>query len=92
MDVSNRQSEIEEGLLDGNGNFPNQDKAANNALKCFVFVGINDHTAMSWNFKELSGGMLKKCSLARVFIYPPQLLLLDEPSNVLDVPGLFQLQ
>lgn len=52
-------------------------------------LGINDHTL---KMNELSGGMLKKCSLAHALVQDYNLLLLDEPTNHLDIDTITWLQ
>jgi ATPase subunit of ABC transporter with duplicated ATPase domains len=42
---------------------------------------------LSQKMETLSGGQKTKVFLAGIFIHQPELILLDEPSNHLDVPG-----
>ena len=47
---------------------------------------------MHRNFNEFSGGWQMRAELARTIISNPEILLLDEPSNYLDIPAVEWLQ
>lgn len=48
-------------------------------MKVTGLAGFEDHYPA-----ELSGGMRKRCSLARTLIYSPEMILMDEPFSALD--------
>ncbi|MEA3326914.1 MAG: ABC-F family ATP-binding cassette domain-containing protein [Chloroflexota bacterium] len=54
-------------------------------------IGLNDHE-MQLPVKHLSGGQKKLLGLARIIISNPDILLLDEPDNHLDLNGKSLLQ
>ena len=54
-------------------------------------IGLNDHE-MQLPVKHLSGGQKKLLGLARIIISKPDILLLDEPDNHLDLNGKALLQ
>jgi ATPase subunit of ABC transporter with duplicated ATPase domains len=72
--------------------FINEEMIQNCALQCLSLFGISQFVAKHTDMKDLSGGILKKCALACALLHQPRLLLLDEPSNFLDIPGLIQLR
>ena len=63
-----------------------KDQARNTALEILERVKIADPTrAIAQYAHELSGGMAQRVMVALAVIYPPQLLILDEPTTGLDV-------
>ena len=48
--------------------------------------------SFSQPFQSLSGGWQLRAELARILVMEPQILLLDEPSNYLDIPAVEWLQ
>lgn len=55
-------------------------------MKALDLWNLN-HLNFSQKLETLSGGQKTKVFLAGIFIHQPELILLDEPSNHLDVPG-----
>ena len=58
-------------------------------LKTFELTGIND--LLKSPLKNLSGGELQKVLLTRALLNKPNVLILDEPAQNLDVDGQMQL-
>lgn len=56
-----------------------REERLNHFMKITGLAGFEDHYP-----SELSGGMRKRCSLARTLIYSPEMLLMDEPFSALD--------
>jgi ABC transport system ATP-binding/permease protein len=59
------------------------------AAKALTQVGFTDHDRLAG---VLSGGWRKRLALARELARQPDVLLLDEPSNHLDLPGVVWLE
>jgi NitT/TauT family transport system ATP-binding protein len=56
-------------------------------IKIVGLTGFEDHYP-----RELSGGMQKRCSIARALIYDPSIVLMDEPFGPLDAITRLKLQ
>jgi NitT/TauT family transport system ATP-binding protein len=56
-------------------------------VKVVGLTGFEDHYP-----RELSGGMQKRCSIARALIYDPEIVLMDEPFGPLDAITRLKLQ
>lgn len=65
------------------------DKAESRASMLLNGLGFQNNDDLYKPIKELSGGWRKRISIARGLFTQPDLLLLDEPNNHLDVPALF---
>lgn len=57
----------------------------NAVREALEYVGITDLSEKL--LRECSGGQLQKALIARALVHRPQLLVLDEPTNSLDVAG-----
>ncbi|KAL7664960.1 ABC transporter domain-containing protein [[Candida] zeylanoides] len=75
MDVTEKLSEME------------SDKAESRAAAILYGLGFTKET-QHLPTKSFSGGWRMRLSLARALFCKPDLLLLDEPSNMLDVPSI----
>ena len=60
----------------------NEDAGKENALRLIEAVGLKGFE--NYYPAQLSGGMAKRCALARAFHYRGQMLLMDEPFQGLD--------
>jgi len=62
------------------------------AQDALAFMGVPEHLWDSVSLSTLSPGLQKKIALASALVCRCDLLLLDEPTSYLDVPGLLQLR
>ncbi|KAI5953583.1 GCN20 [Candida jiufengensis] len=87
--LDNEREDLEEHLVEINEklNEMESDKAESKAAGILYGLGF---TKESQNLptKQFSGGWRMRLSLARALFCQPDLLLLDEPSNMLDVPSI----
>ena len=63
------------------------DKAESRAASILAGLGFSPESQQQAT-KSFSGGWRMRLSLARALFFKPDLLLLDEPSNMLDVPSI----
>lgn len=82
MDLDNRLQHIAERLVD-----MESDKAESRAASILYGLGFSQE-AQHLPTNAFSGGWRMRLSLARALFCQPDLLLLDEPSNMLDVPSI----
>jgi len=82
--ICNRIAELEEGVSEDG----DDDIRAHKALAFFGVPELVFNTPTS----KLSGGTRKKIALACILMEMPQLLLVDEPTNHIDVGGILQLR
>ncbi|QLG72092.1 hypothetical protein HG535_0C04460 [Zygotorulaspora mrakii] len=81
-DLDNHLEQISEKLID-----MESDKAEARAASILFGLGFSAE-AQSKPTNSFSGGWRMRLSLARALFCQPDLLLLDEPSNMLDVPSI----
>lgn len=81
-DLENHLSQITEKLFD-----MESEKAESKAAAILFGLGFTKKS-QSMPTKSFSGGWRMRLSLARALFCQPDLLLLDEPSNMLDVPSI----
>lgn len=81
-DLDNHLEQISEKLVD-----MESDKAEARAASILYGLGFSTE-AQHKETKSFSGGWRMRLSLARALFCQPDLLLLDEPSNMLDVPSI----
>ncbi|HEY8401129.1 MAG TPA: ABC-F family ATP-binding cassette domain-containing protein [Cytophagaceae bacterium] len=78
---------LEGNMTEENMNLLNDDwtleERCNEALQYWGLEGLD----LTQKMKSLSGGQKTKVFLAGIFIHQPELILMDEPSNHLDVAG-----
>jgi len=102
LDVESEQDQVrieELGLeisrledeYDGFGN-RRGDSVRADAEDALSFMGLANEALWHAPMSKLSPGLRKKVELAVTLICPADLVLLDEPANHLDVPGLIQLR
>lgn len=82
VDLDERLQQIAERLVD-----MESDKAESRAASILYGLGFSQE-AQSLPTNAFSGGWRMRLSLARALFCQPDLLLLDEPSNMLDVPSI----
>ncbi|CAI5757781.1 unnamed protein product [Candida verbasci] len=81
-DLENHLTEISEKLYE-----MESDKAESKAAGILYGLGFTKET-QNLPTRQFSGGWRMRLSLARALFCQPDLLLLDEPSNMLDVPSI----
>ncbi|AQZ11032.1 GCN20 (YFR009W) [Zygosaccharomyces parabailii] len=81
-DLDNHLQQIAERLVD-----MESDKAESRAASILYGLGFSQE-AQKQPTNSFSGGWRMRLSLARALFCQPDLLLLDEPSNMLDVPSI----
>lgn len=64
-----------------------QDERIARWVRLVGLTGFEDHYP-----RELSGGMMKRCAIARALIYDPSIVLMDEPFGPLDAITRLKLQ
>lgn len=84
-DLITHMQEVHEKLAD-----MESDKAEGKAASILFGLGFTQQS-QSQPTKSFSGGWRMRLSLARALFCKPDLLLLDEPSNMLDVPSIIYL-
>lgn len=87
--LENEREDLERHLLDVNEKLyeMDADKAESRAAAILFGLGFTKETQHQPT-KSFSGGWRMRLSLARALFCKPDLLLLDEPSNMLDVPSI----
>ena len=83
--LCNRIAELEDDSDDG------KDVISRRAHKALDFFGVPE-LVFNTPTPKLSGGTRKKIALACILMEMPQLLLIDEPTNHIDVGGILQLR
>ncbi|KAG7194769.1 ATP-binding cassette, regulator of translational elongation [Scheffersomyces spartinae] len=81
-DLENRLAQVNEKLYE-----MDSDKAESKAAAILFGLGFTKESQHQAT-KSFSGGWRMRLSLARALFCQPDLLLLDEPSNMLDVPSI----
>jgi ATPase subunit of ABC transporter with duplicated ATPase domains len=92
-DETQRMEELCEEIaqLEGSSDGHDLDVVQQQAQEALAFFGI-DNSSWSIPMERLSGGQRKKVILACALFCPTDLVLLDEPTNFLDVQGLVELR
>ncbi|KAI5966505.1 GCN20 [Candida pseudojiufengensis] len=87
--LDNERDDLEEHLVEINEklNEMESDKAESKAAGILYGLGFTKES-QHLPTKQFSGGWRMRLSLARALFCQPDLLLLDEPSNMLDVPSI----
>lgn len=88
-DLDSERSEVEESLNEVLEKLTEieADKAESRAASILFGLGFSKE-AQQQPTKSFSGGWRMRLALARALFFKPDLLLLDEPSNMLDVPSI----
>ncbi|EDK38636.2 hypothetical protein PGUG_02734 [Meyerozyma guilliermondii ATCC 6260] len=87
--LDNEREDLDKHLQDVNEKLyeMESDKAESKAAAILFGLGFTKESQMNPT-KSFSGGWRMRLSLARALFCEPDLLLLDEPSNMLDVPSI----
>lgn len=88
-EIDDERSEVESNLNDVLEKLAEieSDKAESRAASILYGLGFSKE-AQQQPTKSFSGGWRMRLALARALFFKPDLLLLDEPSNMLDVPSI----
>ncbi|PSK40819.1 protein GCN20 [Candidozyma pseudohaemuli] len=87
--LDNERGDLDKHLLEVNEKLMemDSDKAESRAASILYGLGFTKESQLTPS-KSFSGGWRMRLSLARALFCEPDLLLLDEPSNMLDVPSI----